>query len=360
MLIDDCVGANAAQLLKGITDSLVATQVRQDRGQDNFVTNAIPVCPFFAYFHNFSTKIMSQYDRSGINSAGDTQMLFALQYRFVGGHADTVGDDLDEDFSGCNGPQFEFLEPHIVCAELERMICASFPVHNAVICGVSTSDASLRLLMTVKKAAEYLTTLMQGAPMNIALSWGRTIQMLIAEFPDLSLPQHTVFPLFGATDQEKSYYLSNELARSFADQIGAQVKYAWFPYRPDQIEDCELFQRTSYYKKLYDLWGHIDLAVIGIGNNQILQTFGKAFGYQEKSMDAIGDLATHFFDQNGHFLELYNNTLYASLEDLKRAKQTVAIACGDDKAEAIAGALRTRVIDTLITDEYTARKILSL
>ena len=31
---------------------------------------------------------------------------------------------------------------------------------------------------------------------------------------------------------------------------------------------------------------------------------------------------------------------------------------GKEKAEAIAGALRTKMIDTLITDEYTAKQVL--
>ena len=43
---------------------------------------------------------------------------------------------------------------------------------------------------------------------------------------------------------------------------------------------------------------------------------------------------------------------------MKNAKETIAVACGDAKTEAIIGALRTQVIDTLITDEYTANKIL--
>ena len=44
---------------------------------------------------------------------------------------------------------------------------------------------------------------------------------------------------------------------------------------------------------------------------------------------------------------------------LKNAKQTIAVASGKDKTEAIIGALRTQMIDTLITDEYTARNIVN-
>lgn len=249
--------------------------------------------------------------------------------------------------------------PKIICSELEQEICNKFKIKNAVICGVSTDEESLCRLMTVKKASEYVLSLIEKGNKKIAISWGRTIQMLISEFSNINTPDNIVFPLFGATDQEQSYFLSNELARSFADKIGAGVKYAWFPYRADCIDDSELFKKTSYYKKLYDLWSDIDIAIVGIGNNEIIQTFGKIFGYNEKCISAIGDISTHFFNADGKFVELYENTLCASKEHLKNAKQTIAVASGEDKTEAIAGALRTQIIDTLITDEYTARRILS-
>jgi len=250
--------------------------------------------------------------------------------------------------------------PELIYSRLEEDICDKFNIEKAVICGVSTPDESLRRLMTVKKAADYILTHIENGNKKIAISWGRTIQMLISEFRNITTPDNIVFPLFGATDQEQSYFLSNELARSFADKIGAKIKYAWFPYRPDSIHDCELFKKTSYYKKLYDLWNDIDIAIVGIGNNEIISSFEKIFGYNEKCISAIGDISTHFFDSDGNFVELYKNTLCASEENLKNAKKTIAIACGDDKTAAIIGALRTGLINTLITDEYTAKKILSI
>jgi len=249
--------------------------------------------------------------------------------------------------------------PKIICEELQQEICNKFKIKNTIICGVSSADESLCRLMTVKKATDYILPIVESGEKRIAISWGRTIKTLISEFADINTPDNIVFPLFGATDQEQSYFLSNELARSFADKIGAKVKFAWFPYRPDSAEDCELFKKTSYYKKIYDLWNNIDIAIVGIGNNEIIQTFGKIFGYNEKCMFAIGDISTHFFNENGEFVDLYENTLCASRDNLKNAKETIAIACGIDKTEAIVGALRTKIIDTLITDEYTARRILS-
>ena len=243
---------------------------------------------------------------------------------------------------------------------LSQQLCERFGIRRAVVCGVSRDEETLCLLMTVKCAAEYLSPLFCEGNKKIALSWGRTVQMLCEEFPALAVPSDTVFPLFGATDQEEPYYLSNELARSLADRIGAAVKYAYFPYRPDTEEDAELFKKTSYYKKLCALWGDIDVAVVGIGNDKIIGNFGRIFEYNARCSLAVGDVATHFFDAQGGLLSLYENTLCASEQHLREAKETVAVASGKDKIAAIAGALRTGLIDTLITDEYTARGILAL
>ncbi len=250
--------------------------------------------------------------------------------------------------------------PETTCTELEQAILAEFRIKNAVVSGVSNEDDSLCHLMTVKKAADYIESLIAKGNRKIGISWGRTIQMLVKEFRSIDTADNIIFPLFGATDQEQDYFLSNELARIFAEKVNARVKYAWFPYKPDGEEDCKLFRKTAYYKSLLELWNDIDIAIVGIGNNEIIKTFGKIFGYNEKCFSAIGDIGTHFFDMDGNFIELYENTLCNSVDNLRNAKETIAIACGSDKKEAIIGALRTGTVDTLITDEYTAAKILSL
>lgn len=245
--------------------------------------------------------------------------------------------------------------------ELEQQLCERFGIRRAVVCSVSKKDDDLRRLMTVRKGAEYLQPALEQGGKKIALSWGQTLQSLIGELPRIQTKENVVFPLFGATDSEQSCFLSNELARSFADKIGAEVKCAWFPYRPDQAEDCALLKRTSYYKKMEALWERVDIAVVGIGNAAVLRMFEDVFGYHERSADAVGDIATHLFDAEGKLITPYDRALCAPAEALKQAKETVAIACSseqNDKIQAITGALRTGLIDTLVTDEHTARNIL--
>lgn len=249
-------------------------------------------------------------------------------------------------------------DPQRDCEALEAQICAVFGLRSCVVCGVSGRNEAVHRLMTVKAAIDYLLPIIQKGNQKIALSWGRTIQELIQNLPRLSTTGNTVFPLFGATDNENSYFSSNELARKMADKLDATPKCAWFPYMADSDGDFVLLQQLDYYKQMQEMWNSADLAILGIGNTEILDIFGKTFGYSQIHNLAIGDIATHFFDKKGNFVDLYSNTLCASVENIRNAKESVAIACGKEKAEAIAGALRTNMIDTLITDEHTARKVL--
>lgn len=249
-------------------------------------------------------------------------------------------------------------DPQKDCKELEEQICAIFGIRDCVVCSVSGRNESVHRLMTVKAAVDYILPIIQTGNQKIALSWGRTIQELIQNLPKLSTTGNTVFPLFGATDNENSYFSSNELARKMADKLDAIPKCAWFPYMADSEGDFVLLQQLDYYKQMQERWNTADLAILGIGNTEILDIFGKTFGYSDIHSQAIGDIATHFFDRNGKFVNLYSNTLCASVDNIKNAKASVAIVCGKEKAEAITGALRTKMIDVLITDEYTAREIL--
>lgn len=238
-------------------------------------------------------------------------------------------------------------------------VCAQYGIERCVVCGVSGRGETLRRLMTVRAAAAYLTPMLQAGGRKIALSWGRTVQALIEEMPDVKTEGNVVFPLFGATEQETAFFSSNELARAMADKLGAGVKYAWFPYLLESSRECEMLKELSCYQTMQKLWEQADLAIVGIGNTEVYRIFTQTFGHSRHAGTIVGDVATHFFDGAGTLVKPYANTLCATAENIRNAKQTVAVACGDEKAEAIAGALKTGLIDVLITDEYTAARLLA-
>ncbi len=244
--------------------------------------------------------------------------------------------------------------------EQEALLCERFGLSEAVVCAVSGKDDDLRQLMTVKAAVKHLQPLLSCGGLKIAVSWGRTIRTLIQALPQMSAPDSLVFPLFGATDVEDTCFSSNEMARSLSDKLCTIAQYAWFPYLTENEQDLLLLKKTGYYKKVQTLWKQIDLAIVGIGNRDIVSRFGSIIGCPVQTDCIAGDIATHFFDRHGALIHTKTHKLCASVEDIQNAKKIIAIACGSKKADAIRGALQTGLIHTLITDEHTARQILGL
>ena len=256
-----------------------------------------------------------------------------------------------------NVVEINIRNPQAERKELESKIQALYGV-RAIVCSVSKKNDDLRKISTTQAAVQYVSKLIEQENLRIALSWGRSVQAVVQEFPIVQTKGHVVFPMFGATEHEQTYFLSNELAREFAVKINADVKFAWFPYQLENQNDYALFKRTHYFQRMQGEWDRLDVAIMGIGNHQIFQLLNPNFQKNEQSKRVIGDVATHFFAKDGTPVESNEWTLRISQEQLKRVKEKIAIAYGDDKTNAIIGAIRAGFVDILITDEYTAMQLL--
>jgi DNA-binding transcriptional regulator LsrR (DeoR family) len=75
---------------------------------------------------------------------------------------------------------------------------------------------------------------------------------------------------------------------------------------------------------------------------------------------AVGNVNTRFFDATGRPTgTLDARTIAIDWADLRAIPSVIAVASGGSKVGAIAGALRTRCIDILVTDERTATRLLA-
>ena len=72
-------------------------------------------------------------------------------------------------------------------------------------------------------------------------------------------------------------------------------------------------------------------------------------------------MSLRFFDSEGRFVKtpLDDRVIGMTLEELAHVDRVIALAGGSSKTEAILGALRTGVIDILITDKFTAARLVN-
>ncbi len=119
-------------------------------------------------------------------------------------------------------------------------------------------------------------------------------------------------------------------------------------------------------KKIFEMIPYSTITIIGIGAVNERATIVKE-GYLNtnemeiyKSMGAVGDLLSQFYDINGNVLDLklHKQLISTDINLLKSLNHVVAVAGGLEKREAIIGALKGGYINVLITDEVLAKALL--
>ena len=108
------------------------------------------------------------------------------------------------------------------------------------------------------------------------------------------------------------------------------------------------------------------MSIVGIGgvdSNATLLTNG-TLNHSDvlllSMQGAVGDMLCHFIDGNVIQSSLERRLMSTSLEQLKEMNNSIGVAGGNTKAEAILAALKGKYLDVLITDETTASNVLRL
>jgi DNA-binding transcriptional regulator LsrR (DeoR family) len=191
---------------------------------------------------------------------------------------------------------------------------------------------------------------------------------LASGMPRLQRPELTVVPIVGGWDTENRFLDGNQLAGRLAERIGAQSRTLLAPAVMDTAAMREALLRDSTVAATAKLWRQLDLALVGVGGaptahpgyRTVIDRLGEDTRADLRAAGVVGDLAGHFFRADGSFLEDWSERMLAiSIPDL-RSTTTMAIAAGPAKAAPIMGALRSGVIDVLVTDLATAQAVLAL
>ncbi len=122
-----------------------------------------------------------------------------------------------------------------------------------------------------------------------------------------------------------------------------------------------------YVRAAMDQFRRMTIAFVGIGALQpsvMLANSGNAFTNEELQdlarRGAVGDISLRFFDRDGAPVHgpLDERVISVTLEELKKTPRVVGVAGGDRKVEAIRSCLTGGFVNVLVTDKFTAEKLL--
>jgi DNA-binding transcriptional regulator LsrR (DeoR family) len=228
--------------------------------------------------------------------------------------------------------------------------------------------ADMLLKLTAERAADVVCNHLAD-DISIGIAWGLTCYQFMNSYTSrMAFLNVHVYPLIGGSNRNQKRFHLNEMVRAFSEKIPATPHFIHAPALADSPEDYDLYMRSSSLKTIVDAWNRIDLAIISIGappDSQIEKANGRFPGNDftglVKSTDAVGDICGRFFDIDGKFIqgEISRRTIGISPEGLAEARKVICLVSGIEKSRSILGALKTNIIDILITDEITAKAVLN-
>lgn len=252
-------------------------------------------------------------------------------------------------------------------SELEDRLRSRFGLSEAIVVECSEDREGAIMSRIGEAAAHFLEATLQKEEIIGVSSWSETILRMVDNIHPMKSggAKYVVQTLGGMGDPAVQTH-ATQLTTRLAKLTGAEALLLSAPGVAQSREAKLVLLGDSYVRETMGLFGKITLGIVGIGSiepSSMLARSGNVFSSREHAEIAdaggVGDMSLRFFDADGQFIKtpLDDRVIGMTLEELAQVDRVMALAGGQSKTGAIRGALRTGVIDLLITDKFTAKRL---
>ena len=203
----------------------------------------------------------------------------------------------------------------------------------------------------------------------LGVSWGTSVYEVAHALRPPHYPDVRVVQMIGALGTPDPQIDGPELARWFAQLYGGRYQTLPAPLIVDSAAVRDALVKDRRVGEVLSRAREADVAVVGVGSvDPAISSLVRA-GYL--TADEINELAEHgvvgdvcsiFFDIEGNLLDfpISRRVVGIEAEVLRHIPLVLGVAGGIVKAPAILGALRSGLINALVTDEEAARCTLEM
>lgn len=254
-------------------------------------------------------------------------------------------------------------------ADLEAELRSRFGLTEAIVVECTEDRDGAIMARIGEAAAHFLEATLQPEEVIGVSSWSETILRMVENIhPMKSGRAKYVVQTLGGMGNPTVQMHATQLTGRLAKLTGAQANALSAPGVAPSREAKLVLLGDPFVRETMELFGKITLAIVGIGAvipSGMLARSGNVFSNRELAdvaeAGAVGDMSLRFFDADGKFVKtpLDERVIGITLEELSKVDRVIALAGGRSKTEAISGALKTGVIDLLITDKFTAQRLVA-
>ena len=260
-------------------------------------------------------------------------------------------------------------DPKKNVADVADALSRRFGLKGCVVVPTAIETIHLITKVVASQGADYAENILKSNT-TVGIAWGTTCYEFMLAFANHSkLSDVNVVPLIGGTSRIASEYQLNEMVRMFAEKLHGTPTFIYAPAIAESIADRDLYMQSSSMKAIMEKWEHMDAAIVSAGappdwysTRMIVEPAEMKAMYEADRNMVIGDICARRYNLMGEFIhnEYSARIMGISEENLRRIENVLCIAAGKQKILSILGALRTNVLNYLVTDEATARSVLEL
>ncbi|MDD2212593.1 MAG: sugar-binding transcriptional regulator [Clostridia bacterium] len=161
-----------------------------------------------------------------------------------------------------------------------------------------------------------------------------------------------------------------KILNMLGEKLNSEISMFVVPVFVQSPRVKEVLLEDPGIRQTVDLFDRITIALVGIGSwyPELRSNLNLAGGFPQedvewlKSKGVVGDVFNHMVDMKGNIIEgpIVDRLMTIAPEKAKKIDYVIAVAGGVYKSHAVLAAVRSGLIDVLITDSYTAVKILQL
>ena len=259
--------------------------------------------------------------------------------------------------------RIEIVNPLEDFLPLEESVAKKHGLKRVIVVPSNGDDSAKLPSRLGKRAASYLDEIIECNDI-LGIGWGMTILETSLQLKDYGRKSIIAVPLIGGGNETHIQYDVNDITKKFATAFGGESFSLFAPAIVDNKGIHDAIVSDSKISQIIDFWKRMNIALIGIGvmTTEFPSVFNANFAAQPinfKNLGIVGDILSRFYDIDGSniTLEMHERMVGIDFETMKKANTVIGVAGGMEKYNAILGAIRGGVINTLITDEKVARKL---
>jgi DNA-binding transcriptional regulator LsrR (DeoR family) len=250
--------------------------------------------------------------------------------------------------------------------QVEAALVSEFGLNQVLLVNDQTDESGQRA--SVARAAAGLLRRRLSDGDVVALGLGRNVGA-VPDFIGTPPPRAATFvSAIGGSPLVDTGVNPNEICRRLAEAFGGSAEVLYAPAYAETPTVRDAFINHDGVREVLERARTANVALIGIGNardDSAVVRMG-CFSVSEmrrlRERGAVGDVLGSFFDVDGHAVVdgIGDRVVAIGRVDLEAIGCVVAICSERDKGDAILGALRSGMVNVLVTNLSTARIVLEL